>query len=98
MEKEPGIREKKTVDAPNLSANGKGKAGKLNKKGSRGFQRKFVRSDNPNIIYGRDFDDISIKIEEMLEEMGEMLLSVEKLLMLRQGSFGMGKKPLSAFP
>lgn len=97
MEKEPGIREKKTVDAPNLSANGKGKAGKLNKKGSRGFQRKFVRSDNPNIIYGRDFDDISIKIEEIVEEMGEVTVR-GKILDVMTRELRNGEKTIVSFP
>lgn len=37
-------------------------------------RRSFRRSDNPDVIYGRDFDDASIPIEQILGEMGEVCI------------------------
>ncbi len=40
-----------------------------------GFQKRALkRSDNPNIIYGRDFEDESMNIEEIWGEMGEVTI------------------------
>ncbi|MCM1182068.1 MAG: PolC-type DNA polymerase III [Roseburia sp.] len=44
------------------------------KKGE-GFQRRLPRkSDNPDVIYGRDFEDDAINIEEIQGEMGEVTI------------------------
>ena len=37
-------------------------------------KRAFKRSDNPNVIFGRDFEDESINIEEIWGEMGEVTI------------------------
>jgi len=37
-------------------------------------QRPLKRSDNPNVIFGRDFDDEAIRIEEIEGEMGEVVI------------------------
>jgi len=38
------------------------------------FTRSVKRSDNPDVIYGRDFEEPSMKIEEILGEMGEVVI------------------------
>ncbi|MDE7321511.1 MAG: PolC-type DNA polymerase III [Lachnospiraceae bacterium] len=41
----------------------------------RGMQKRALkRSDNPNVIFGRDFEDGSINIEEIWGEMGEVTI------------------------
>ena len=59
---------------------------KVNNKGAKGFQRAdngkdrgfqrraLKRSDNPNVIFGRDFEDETINIEEIWGEMGEVAI------------------------
>ena len=32
------------------------------------------RSDNPDVLYGRDFDDEAMKIEDIIGEMGEVVI------------------------
>jgi DNA polymerase-3 subunit alpha (Gram-positive type) len=39
------------------------------------FRREFKKSDNPDVIYGRDFDDEPIPIEQIVSEMGEVAVS-----------------------
>lgn len=49
--------------------------GRFEKGGDKGFQRRALkRSDNPNVIFGRDFEDESINIEEIWGEMGEVTI------------------------
>lgn len=49
--------------------------GRSEKGGDKGFQRRALkRSDNPNVIFGRDFEDESINIEEIWGEMGEVTI------------------------
>ena len=49
--------------------------GRFEKGGDRSYQRRALkRSDNPNVIYGRDFEDESISIEEIWGEMGEVTI------------------------
>ena len=38
------------------------------------FGRGVKRSDNPDVLYGRDFDEEAIKIEEIIGEMGEVVI------------------------
>ncbi|MDO5574644.1 MAG: PolC-type DNA polymerase III [bacterium] len=49
--------------------------------GSGGFQRRSGnparRSDNPDVIYGRDFDDDAIPIDQLLGEIGEVTVRGE---------------------
>ncbi len=33
-----------------------------------------IRSDNPDVLYGRDFEDEAMKIEELIGEMGEVVI------------------------
>ena len=40
-----------------------------------GFQRRFQKkSDNPDVIYGRDFDEETMNIDEIWGEMGEVVI------------------------
>ncbi len=44
-------------------------------KGSRGdFRRAMKRSDNPDVIYGRDFEEEAMPIEDIVGEMGEVII------------------------
>jgi DNA polymerase-3 subunit alpha (Gram-positive type) len=43
--------------------------------GGRDFrQREFKRSDNPDVLYGKDFDEEAISIEEITGELGEVVI------------------------
>lgn len=45
------------------------------KNGGRGeFKRALKRSDNPDVIYGRDFEEDAIPIEDVIGEMGEVVI------------------------
>ena len=49
--------------------------GRSEKGADKGFQRRALkRSDNPNVIFGRDFEDECINIEEIWGEMGEVTI------------------------
>jgi DNA polymerase-3 subunit alpha (Gram-positive type) len=48
--------------------------GDRDRNGAGGARRALKRSDNPNVIYGRDFEDEPIKIEEIWGEMGEVTI------------------------
>lgn len=61
------------------SANGAGKnAGKSMDYGKKEFKKRFdggyKKSDNPDVLYGRDFDDEPIAIEKIMGEMGEVTI------------------------
>ena len=48
---------------------------RFDKGGDKGMLRRTLkRSDNPNVIFGRDFEDESINIEEIWGEMGEVVI------------------------
>lgn len=49
--------------------------GRFEKSQDKSFQRRALkRSDNPNVIFGRDFEDECIGIEEIWGEMGEVTI------------------------
>ncbi len=66
--------------APKDRKEDKGKDGKGRKsfgKGDRGFgdyKRSIKRSDNPDVIYGRDFEDETIPLENIQTEIGEVAI------------------------
>ncbi len=39
-----------------------------------GTRSAYKRSDNPDVLYGRDFDEEAIKIEDIIGEMGEVVI------------------------
>ncbi len=49
-------------------------AGTLRSKGDPGQPRPLRRSDNPDVLYGRDFEDDAITIESIQGEMGEVTI------------------------
>ena len=50
-------------------------SGRFEKGTDRSIQRRALkRSDNPNVIFGRDFEEESINIEEIWGEMGEVVI------------------------
>ncbi len=56
------------------SFSGKGEFSKF-KKGDRGYDRGSAKkSDNPDVIYGRDFEEVPQKIEEIIGEVGEVVI------------------------
>ena len=72
--------EKKPAPAENPKASEKpasfNKPEKRFEKG--GFQRRFQKkSDNPDVIYGRDFDEETMNIDEIWGEMGEVVIRGE---------------------
>lgn len=69
-EKKPAPAEKPKASEKPASFN---KPGKRFEKG--GFQRRFQKkSDNPDVIYGRDFDEETMNIDEIWGEMGEVVI------------------------
>ena len=50
--------------------NNRGTVAYSNKNG--GYQKGYRRSGNPNLIYGREFDDFTIDMKEIEDEMGEV--------------------------
>ncbi len=64
--------EKKTQEQPPKSAQRSAEGGKREFK--RRFEGGYKRSDNPDVIYGRDFDDEAIAIEKIVGEMGEVTI------------------------
>ena len=51
--------------------------------GSRDFRERgsFKRSDNPDVIFGRDFEEETIRIEQIMDEMGEVVIRGQILSM-----------------
>ncbi len=52
------------------------KRGEFKKGERRGgdFSRGIKRSDNPDVLYGRDFEEEAMKIEDLIGEMGEVVI------------------------
>ncbi len=48
--------------------------GEGGKAGRGDFRRPLKRSDNPDVIYGRDFEEEAIPIEEVIGDMGEVVI------------------------
>ena len=55
-------------------AAGQEKSGGFTKRGPGEFRRALKRSDNPDVIYGRDFDEDAIEISSIQGEMGEVVI------------------------
>ena len=49
--------------------------------GGAGFRRSIRRSDNPDVIYGRDFPDELVAMEQIVDEMGEVTVHGQVLQM-----------------
>ena len=55
-------------------SDGKGRKGNFGGRGRDSFSGGFKRSDNPDVVYGRDFEDDTILIEQIVGEMGEVVI------------------------
>lgn len=65
-----------TASAGGRNAGGQSKygKGKFNREGRGDYRRGVKKSDNPDVLYGRDFDEEAIPIEEIIGEMGEVVI------------------------
>ena len=65
-----------TASAGGRHAGGQSKygKGKFNREGRGDYRRGVKKSDNPDVLYGRDFDEEAIPIEEIIGEMGEVVI------------------------
>ena len=68
------IATKKNNNSNNSNGNGYDKSEGGFKKREGGFNRSFRRSDNPDVLYGRDFEGQSITLREIEGEMGEVIV------------------------
>ena len=68
--------EKKPANKDSLKGkeSAKGKGGFEKKQFSKEFRRGPKKDDNPDVIYGRDFEEEEIGIEHILGEMGEVVI------------------------
>ena len=71
--------EKKEEKSASKSTSGGENSNKISAKSSKSFGKgsySFVRkaTDDPNLIYGRDFDDETIELQNVLGEMGEITI------------------------
>ena len=72
-----GLHKSKRFSAPTP-----GKKGEWGKKGDRADGRRGIkRSDNPDVLYGRDFDEEAMPIEDIIGEMGEVVIRGQILKM-----------------
>ncbi len=92
-EAENGIAEEKSAAKPaaaKSAGKGMGKAGERSKEDWKGgarksgdFSKNIKRSDNPDVIFGRDFEEEAMRIEDIVGDMGEVvirgkILSIDK--------------------
>lgn len=73
------IQEAAPVPKSTVSAKGPRRiAGPLGSKGVKrenaDFKKSFKRSDNPDVLYGRDFEEEAMKIEDIIGEIGEVII------------------------
>ena len=66
--------------------------------GKRDFRDRgsYKRSDNPDVVYGRDFDEEAIRIEQIMGEMGEVVIRGQILSMDERPI--RGEKTILMFP
>ena len=66
----------KKINSGNASGNGAEKEKKSNREwnGKSGYGRNAKKSDNPDVVYGRDFEEEPITISEIHGEMGEVVI------------------------
>ncbi len=75
--KEKATEEKKFSKTEERGGFKKGFGGKRDFK-DRGY---FKKSDNPDVVYGRDFEDEAIRIDQIMGEMGEVVIRGQILSM-----------------
>ncbi len=69
-----GTGEKKTGDTGGKGGYGKGGFNKGSFGKGRDFGGSVRRSDNPDVLYGRDFEEEPMRIEELIGELGEVVI------------------------
>ena len=88
QKKDAGFQEQQKKDAGKKVQT----SGETNTSGRNGFrnsgglkrefrERSFKRSDNPDVIYGRDFEDEAIRIDQIAGEMGDVVIRGQVLSM-----------------
>ncbi len=68
-----GSRQGSVTSFPGAERKGLRK-GDFGKSGKGDFRRAVRRSDNPDVLYGRDFDEDAVPIEEIIGEIGEVVI------------------------
>ena len=77
-----GGKENSLHNNKKFSSPAPGKKGEWGRKGDRADGRRAVkRSDNPDVLYGRDFDEEAMPIEDIIGEMGEVVIRGQILKM-----------------
>ena len=71
-EKKSETRAKEKGNAKEKSFQGEKGRGKGDRNFSSDYRRSVKRSDNPDVLYGRDFEDDAIPLETIQSEMGEV--------------------------
>ncbi len=62
-----------TGGGPGANGGSGGKQSGFGGQGKKGaYRRPLKRSDNPNVLYGRDFDDECLPMDQVINEMGEV--------------------------
>ncbi len=69
----PAPAPEKKAPAPEKSQGGKD-FGRGTKKDNPDQPRSVIRSDNPDVIYGRDFPEDAIRLDEIIGEIGEVVI------------------------
>lgn len=70
----------KRADAPdkqgsvNQSSDGQAKTFRKGRNEGGSFKKPLKRSDNPDVIFGRDFDEEAIRMDEVIGEIGEVVV------------------------
>ena len=102
-EKQPAAKaaEKKSDSGPESKKSFDGKKGGFRKRSGGSydggnFQKGYIRSSNPSVIYGRDFTEESIPISEIQEEMGEVVIC-GKVLSVETRELRNGEKSIITF-
>lgn len=71
----PEKRELKETVSEKRAAGRQSEGKTIKKDGEKtGFKRAAKRSDNPDVIYGRDFEEAAIPIEDIIGEMGQVVI------------------------
>ncbi|WP_343246931.1 PolC-type DNA polymerase III [Diplocloster hominis] len=75
-EKEPGAQEQQGYQGQQGHQGQPGRKGRDDKQDTsfRRAPRGFKRSDNPDVLYGRDFEEDAMPIEQLVGEIGEVVL------------------------
>ena len=73
-EKKSETRAKEKGNAKEKSFQGEKGRGKGDRNFSSDYRRSVKRSDNPDVLYGRDFEDDAIPLETIQSEMGEVCI------------------------